>query len=305
MISKEEFFTIVIPTFNRFNELVISLPQFLKLVSNNSEIIVIDQSNDGLPQDNILFLKSMCSGANVRYYLSEKPSLPLSINTGAHLAKNDIVFILDDDLDIIDDIIIKHLPYYSDLSVSAVAGSYYAGNYSSPWVPTEISGRAKTLASAHMSARKEVLLSIGAATWLKKPFTTIDWELAESINKFGKVVVAKDCFVFHRAPSVGGCENQGFRSVEWYKNTIHNHYLWLRNRRFPLSLLKLPKHIFTIIKYNIPGLSSLISFDFWKDVIMPAVKSGRNTYKKYNKIRPSEIFEDREIKLLFETKKFD
>jgi glycosyltransferase involved in cell wall biosynthesis len=295
-------YSIVIPTFNRYGEMILTLPQIIDLVDDNGEIIVVDQSNDGQPLAHQQTLQTLCEGANVRYYLAKEASLSLAINTGASLAKADIVIILDDDIDIIDKSVIKrHLKHYDDKNTIAVAGCYYAGNMQSPWIPSKKGNIATSLASAHMSGRKSTFANIGAATWLVKPFSTIDWEMVEVFNRFGNVIADTDSFVFHRAPIDGGCGNQGSRGVEWYRATYHNHTLWVLSRPWPDNILKLPKHFYTLVKYCLPKRAVLQTKRFWVEAVWGGVKDGIKTFKNKQKQRSFDVIGDHNLALMIET----
>ncbi len=294
-------YSIVIPTFNRLNELLLTLPQVVDLVYAQGEIIVIDQSDDGQPEQHKVQLAEICAQCNIRYYMAPSfASVSIAINTGAQLANAPIVLIMDDDLDFTDtDIITKHLEYYREPDIIAVAGCYYAGHIDYPWIPSAKHGIATSLASAHMSARKTTFEQYGAASWLKPPFSTIDWEMAEVFNRHGKVALGEDCFVFHRAPVDGGCGNQGTRGVNWYRGTYHNHTLWMLSRPLKDKLLKLPKHIYTLLRYCIPSKDLMWTRKFWKEAVINGIKDGLNTFKAHDNKRTHFAECENKLTLLF------
>lgn len=277
-----KFVSVVIPTYNRFDELIITLPQVIRLLDEHSELIIFDQSDSYHPTDYIDQLSEICSGANVSYYHCSVPSVTLAWNTAAQLAKGSLILFLDDDVNLDINILGAHREYYEkDPDIMGVAGGYYASSYDRTWVPSSRKGVATTLAGVNTSLRKEFFDRSGVASNFIRPFAGFDWELAEHINQhYGKVVVGERALVFHRAPASGGCGNQATRGPSWYYGCYHNHFLWMLHRKFPYSLTQLPRHFYSLVKYCLPKKETLLSLDYLKQSIILGIKDAYLSHKK-------------------------
>jgi glycosyltransferase involved in cell wall biosynthesis len=295
-------FSIIIPTYNRFDELFITLPQVAAQLSEKSELIIIDQSNIEALQGFKSQFEEVMAGCNFRIIHSATPSLPLAWNTGVALAKGRIIMVLDDDVDFDFDIIEAHSKYFDDPLVCGVAGSYYASTKNSKWTPSSKNGVATSLASVNMSFLKTSFQAVGGATTFIKPFAAIDWELGEVVNKkIGKIVVGDDCAVLHRAPADGGCANQGERGETWYYGAYHNHTVWILSRSFPEIITKLPRHIYWLIKYCMP--KNKVNFfkpNFIKNAVIKGVMAGMNTHRSNKRKRIATISDDDQLTLITE-----
>lgn len=299
-----EFVTVIIPTYNRLEDLLKTLPQIVKFLDANSELIIFDQSDKYDPNNYLPELKTILSGINSKYIHCDTPSVPFAWNTTAKKSKGDIILFLDDDIDVDENIIELHRAYYSrDPEIVGVAGCYYAASYQRPWVPSSRKGSASTLAGVNVSFRKDVLLQAGAASNFIRPFAPFDWEIAEHIvDHFGRIAVGSNIFVFHRAPANGGCENQAKRGVNWYYGCYHNHFLWILHRKFPLNFLRLPRHVYSLIKYCTPKRELLFQREFWSKSVKEAIKNSWKTYKNNNKERKrNSLHEPTSIHQILET----
>ncbi len=294
--------TIIIPTFNRTKELLLTIPQLIKYLDRECELIVIDQTNDGSLENYVNEFKKMLTGVNCRYYHSQTPSVPLAWNTAAKMAKGDLLIFIDDDIDLDFNLVSKHIGYYEhNQDIKGVAGSYYTDNVK--WIPSSDKNTATTLAGVNMSFRKNNFLNTGGLSSMKKPFAPIDWELAESFyRREGRLLVGEDCCVFHRAPADGGCANQSTRGTQWYYGTYHNHILWMLIRPFPYSVKRLPRHFYWLYKYCIPPFVLLRTWEFWKKSVFASIRDAFKTYQLDGRTRKSVALSEGEITLLFETK---
>ncbi len=71
--------SIIIPTFNRSEDLKKTMKQLVEIVDEKTELIVVDQSNIEILSDYIVELKTLCVRSNVRYYHLNEPSIPLLV----------------------------------------------------------------------------------------------------------------------------------------------------------------------------------------------------------------------------------
>jgi GT2 family glycosyltransferase len=97
-------FSVVIPTFNREKELVECINSILNQTRLPSEIIIVDDGDLKLSLIEEFKEKILSEGINFLYYkkdhTKERRGLSESKNIGLNLAKNEIVFFLDDDLEL-------------------------------------------------------------------------------------------------------------------------------------------------------------------------------------------------------------
>jgi GT2 family glycosyltransferase len=97
-------FSVVIPTFNREKELVECINSVLNQTRLPSEIIIVDDGDLKLSLIEEFKEKILSKGINFLYYkkdhTKERRGLSESKNIGLDLAKNEIVFFLDDDLEL-------------------------------------------------------------------------------------------------------------------------------------------------------------------------------------------------------------
>lgn len=300
--------SVIIPTYNRIEDLKLTLPQVIEQLNDESELIIFDQSNEytrlDIQQQLIpIFQKQK----NISYYHCDVPSVPYAWNTAASIAKGDTLLFLDDDIDLPNNIIEQHNRYYeNDSDIVGVAGGYYASSMENLWIPSQNQGLAITLAGVNTSLKKEVFRKGGCASDFVASFAGFDWELAEYVNQYiGKLVVGEKALVYHRAPINGGCGNQGYRGDNWYKNCYHNHILWVMFRSYPKKLTKIPRHLYTLLRYCVPEKKRLFSKDFFINAIVNGIKEGLSTYKNASKKRRATTLETQNYRLIYQQKKQD
>lgn len=103
--------SIIIPTYNRPNELRDCLESILKQSVKPMEVIVVDDGNLGDPP-----LKQEFISVGIQYILFKKdrPGLTESRNVGVKLAKGQIIFFLDDDVVLFPDYVEQILKVYKE-----------------------------------------------------------------------------------------------------------------------------------------------------------------------------------------------
>jgi glycosyltransferase involved in cell wall biosynthesis len=89
--------SIIIPTYQRERLLVDTLESLQPLLREGDEIIVIDQTPQHEPATDAA-LADMARRGLIRYLRRKRPSQNEAMNIGAHLARNDILVFLDDDI---------------------------------------------------------------------------------------------------------------------------------------------------------------------------------------------------------------
>lgn len=307
MKSKKLSCSVIIPTYNRMEDLLITLPQVLKYLDDKSELIIFDQSTDYKPEEILIAIEKLKIDKNFSYYHCSVPSVTLAWNTAASLAKGEILLFIDDDIDIDFNLIHSHREKYLEMpEIIGVAGGYYASSKDRVWIPSSRKGCASTIAGVNVSFLRETFIKAGAASNYLKPFAPFDWEIAEFFAiHYGKIIVGSDILVFHRAPANGGCENQSTRGVNWYFGCYTNHFIWMLNREFPHNFTRLPKHLYSMLKYCLPSRKLLLSKEFIKNAIFKAIKKSREINRISNKKRATEKNPEHTYNLLMKHKNTD
>ena len=284
------FVSLVIPTYNRIEDLQKTLPQIAKILNEESELILYDQSDSYDPVQFSAQVREFLGDNNYKYIHSTEPSVTLAWNTAATVASGEILLFLDDDIDLISNIIDDHKSYYKKHpGIIGVAGSYYAGAIDRPWIPSSKNGNATTFAGVNMSVRTETFRLAGTASDYVKPFAPFDWEIAEFLNHhYGELAVGDDIFVFHRAPAYGGCENQGKRGISWYYGCYFNHFLWILSRQGFLKFSRIPRHFYWLFKYCLPSRDVLLTKDFFRRALYSSI---RDAFRKHRKNRGKRMSE--------------
>lgn len=299
--------SVIIPTYNRKEDLLITLPQVLKYLDDKSELIIFDQSSDYTPEEIMNDIEKLKIDKNFSYYHCSVPSVTLAWNTAAYLAKGEILLFIDDDIDIDFNFINSHrLKYQETPEIIGVAGGYYASAKERIWSPSSRKGCASTIAGVNVSFLREVFIKAGAASNYLKPFAPFDWEIAEFFGiHYGKITVGSDILVFHRAPANGGCENQSTRGVNWYLGCYTNHFIWMLNREFPHNITRLPRHLYSMLKYCLPNRKLLLSKDFIINAIFKAMKNAYKTNKASSNKRATEKNHEHAYNLFMQNTKSD
>lgn len=273
--------SVIIATFNRQSDLLLTIKSFSDKVNSECEFIVFDQSTDYKAEDMKVKLDTHLDNLHISYYHSNIASVPLAWNTAAKLSSGDVIIFLDDDINFECDIVQAHLSYYElNPSIVGVAGGYYTGTYDNVWLPSLSGNSANALAGVNVSFKREFFIKNGAASSFIKSFAGFDWELAEFVKLSGeRLVVGDKTLVFHRAPLNGGCGNQGNRGIKWYYGCYHNHFLWMLHRKMPYKITRLPRHFYWLYKYCLPDLSLFFSVEFFKFAILKAIINAYKSYK--------------------------
>lgn len=111
--------SVIIPTYNRPRELTVCLRSLLRQTRLPTEVIVVDDGD--LPA--VPFQRDFeAAGVACRYISKDAPGLTESRNAGVAMAVGDIVFFLDDDVELFPDYLEKILDVYAVDHGGVVAG---------------------------------------------------------------------------------------------------------------------------------------------------------------------------------------
>lgn len=115
--------SVIIATYNRAEDLKITLDSFKKEFQNLKEIIIIDQSTDVKSLNVIKNFKSN----KIKYFHSKKPSLTLARNYGIRVLSKDskIVLFLDDDITLKKDYFQKLTDVFNSYEDALGVGGHY------------------------------------------------------------------------------------------------------------------------------------------------------------------------------------
>ena len=115
--------SVVIPTYNRSDDLIETISSFGEQLSQIGELLIIDQSKNDLTKKALRKFKSK----NIKYYHREKPSLTAARNFGVKNVskKSKIVIFLDDDVSLGKDYFLNILKVFSANPLAVGVSGYY------------------------------------------------------------------------------------------------------------------------------------------------------------------------------------
>lgn len=111
--------SIIIPTYNRPDDLTKCIESILEQTLPPDEIIVVD---DGNLQEHPLRRECEAKGIGYRYFKKDIPGLTASRNAGIGLASGDMLFFLDDDVILFPDYVEQIVAVYREDAECAVGG---------------------------------------------------------------------------------------------------------------------------------------------------------------------------------------
>ena len=119
MLSSKDI-SVVIPTYNRYDEVKITLNALKPFIKHISEIIVVDQSKDTKTRDLVKSLKNN----KIKYIFSQTPSITIARNLGVakSSAKSKLICFLDDDVTIQEGYFDEILRVFNEKNAYAVGG---------------------------------------------------------------------------------------------------------------------------------------------------------------------------------------
>ena len=111
--------SVVIPTYNRYKDLTVCIDSILKQSRRPDELIIVDDGN--LPD---VPLQHACERAGIKiiYFKKDKPGLTASRNQGVRLASGDLLFFLDDDVELFTDYLANIVDVFQQDKTEKIGG---------------------------------------------------------------------------------------------------------------------------------------------------------------------------------------
>lgn len=239
--SSLQTISILLPTYRREKELRDTLTALYALMDDQTEIIVIDQSEAHEPETSA-FLNAIPE--SVRLIQLARPSLPRALNAGAQVASGDLLLLLDDDIIPTPTLLSAHREPYEDRTVGAVAGRVTdqrgdirqtdivgrilrTGEVESTYSATECA-EAESAPGGNMSIRRSIFLEIGgfSSEYLGTAvFNETDF-CCRVRAKGWRIVFRPDAEIFHLRAPRGGCGNRQHHSLRPMYSLYHNAILF-------------------------------------------------------------------------------
>lgn len=286
--DKTPMVSVVVPTYNRTDCLLVALDSLLQQDYGTFEMIVIDQS-EGTSERKRQYYEAH---PQIQVHRLEHPNRCHAKNTGVRLAKGEVVLICDDDIIAPPDLVAKHVCHYAEKQVGG--GSCRIVEDGQPRTETRnvlkvtffgrLVGNAHSSVSLHsvaslnggnMSFRRELLAGgdmrfeerfIGTGI-LEEP------DLAWRIRKRGYRLFFDASTTVHHAPQqTGNLMILKQHRADWYHDYFHNLALfWRKHGKYLRLIASVPyvvaASIWQTTKYRLPltALRRMIG-GYWKGI---------------------------------------
>lgn len=184
--------TVIIPTYNRENELKVCLDALSNQTYKNYEIIVIDDgSTDGTK-------KLVKTYKNIKYIYQNNYGPAKARNKGIISATGEILAFTDDDCIPEKDWLKNAVPYFNNPSIIGVEGITMSSDlYSTPTSIATINLHGKKYSTCNMFYRAEVFKEVGMFDEKFKSAWEEEYELACRILKKGEIKFVDSVKVYH------------------------------------------------------------------------------------------------------------
>lgn len=259
--------SIIVVTYGREQVLIDCLHSLVPCLRSDDEILVIDQTPLHEPATQAA-LDRLAAHSAFRFSRLEIPSLPAARNRGWQQARRPIAIFVDDDVLVTDpEFVSRHIRYYDDPMVGAVAGTAFLPDGSPFFDPKDSDGN--DLCGVNMSLRRRAIEEIGGFD--ENYYSTLgdESDVAYRLIRAGwKIAPGGDVTVLHRAERDGGCSNRR-RSDLWFYQTYHN-YMYMMLKRPLWSLpYRLTRYVLGSFRRDLfPGYRTIVSPSFFFGVLL-------------------------------------
>jgi GT2 family glycosyltransferase len=149
--------SLIIPTYNREEELCETLRCALAQTYPRLEIVIVDQASAHTPSTRA-FLEQAAD--RIRSIRSSPPNLPLARNRGVEHARGEIIIFADDDVTFGPEFVESHVAYYqAEPEIGGVAGRVEVPPAARPFHP--VGAYASEARGCNMSYRRQVIFEVG------------------------------------------------------------------------------------------------------------------------------------------------
>jgi glycosyltransferase involved in cell wall biosynthesis/GT2 family glycosyltransferase len=190
------FFSVVIPSYERHDQLTMLLERLQRQVERDFEVIIVDQSQERWAGLDAAY------GFPVWYYHSPVKGAIRARNTGAFFAQGEIIAFTDDDCLPDDTWLLNARRYFEDENVVGVEGAISSDHLDDPdWRPvTNIGFEGIGFMTANLLVRSAVFHGLGGFDGqFDLPHFREDTDLGWRMMQIGHVPYAADVSVFHPA----------------------------------------------------------------------------------------------------------
>lgn len=250
--------SVVIPTYEREEALRATIADVLKQDYPNFEVIVVDQTKTHQPQTQG-YLEELAKAGKIRLYRLDWASLPGARNYAVRRATGDIIYFIDDDVEMPVDCLKNHASnYMENPEVGAVAGRVfdrmkladsqkekpgdtYTIEYLPPqamdpgiaWYYIDLVHTTKpqqviTARGCNMSFRREIFSKHGLYFDERFRGSAVreESDFCLRLRKTGyKIWYDPEAFLVHLGEETGGCHDISTRSLKYQITFYHNHFL--------------------------------------------------------------------------------
>lgn len=232
--------SVIIPTYNREEPLLITLKSLLKQDYPDREIILVDQTPQHEPQT-LKFLKQHQD--YIQIIKLKKPNTSLAKNLGVEKARGEIILFVDDDIKADTNLLTKHVKNYSEPKVGGVAGRVFSQDWTkgADVKPVgEVLPNGEIILNFFSNLKQEVDVVMGGnASWRKEVFEKAggfdpnfignamreEADLSLRVKRLGyKIVFEPRAIIYHFEHPTGGTRQKDRR--EWYFDFFHNEFLF-------------------------------------------------------------------------------
>jgi len=250
--------SVVIPTYEREEPLRATIADVLKQDYPNFEVIVVDQTKTHQPETQA-YLEELANSGKIRWYRLDWASLPGARNYAVRRATGDIVYFIDDDVEMPVDCLKNHAHnYIENAEVGAVAGRVFdrmkladaqrekpGDNYTIEYLPPQAMDpgiawyyidlvhttkpqQVITARGCNMSFRREIFSKHGLYFDERFRGSAVreESDFCLRLRKTGyKIWYDPEAFLVHLGEETGGCHDISTRSLKYQITFYHNHFL--------------------------------------------------------------------------------
>ena len=233
--------SIIVPTYQRDQELRETLAALLAQADDATEIIVVDQSERHEPETTAFFA---AHAGQIRRLTVAKPNLPNALNIGAAAARGEILLLVDDDIVPGPTLLAAHRAAFADPTVGIVAGRITdasghvavservgrirrTGEVEDSFSATRATD-ADSARGCNLSVRRALFHAVGGfADGYLGTAVYNETDFCCRVRAHGwRIAFLPDAEVYHLRATRGGCRNRDAGSLRPRYSAFHNTVLF-------------------------------------------------------------------------------